>query len=49
MADLKFEKEITGLLLIDLYNDSFPRVARFGIASKLLQKQMIASLICCSC
>lgn len=47
MANLKCDKEITALLGIDPYNDLFPREAKYGVASRLLQKQMIVFLICC--
>jgi len=41
MADLSFEKEITGLLLIDPYSDSYPRAADCGIASRALPNKRL--------
>jgi hypothetical protein len=32
IANLKFDKEITVLLVIDPYNDFIPRAAKYGIA-----------------
>jgi hypothetical protein len=32
MANLKFDQEITAPLVIDPYNVSFPREAKYGIA-----------------
>jgi hypothetical protein len=49
MTNLKFDKEITALLLIDPYNASSPRAANYGIVLKPLPRRMTASLTCCSC
>jgi hypothetical protein len=32
MADVTFEKDITGLVVIDPYNDFIPKVEKYGIA-----------------
>ena len=49
MADLQFEKETTGLLLIDPYNDFISEGDKLWDRIRALQKQTVASLICCSC
>ena len=47
MATHTYDNEITALLVVDPYNDSFPREAKYGTAFGLLQKRMTAFLICC--
>lgn len=47
MPNLKFDKEITALLVIDPYNDFISEGGKVGIASRLSQKQMVVFPICC--
>ena len=41
MGNVAFENEITALLVIDPYNDSFPKAASCGIGRGMLQKQPV--------
>jgi len=43
MADLKFDKETTALLITMI---SSPKEAKYGIASKMLRKQITAFRTC---
>ncbi len=47
MATVTYDKEITGLLVVDPYNDFIPREASYGTALGVLRKRMTALLICC--
>ena len=47
MARVTYDKQLSALLVIDPYNDSFLREANYGIASRLLQTQTVVFLIWC--
>jgi hypothetical protein len=49
MARVTYDKQLSALLAIDPYNDSFLREANYGIASRLLQTQTVVFLIWCRC
>jgi len=48
MAVLTFEKEMTGLLVVDPYNDFISEGGKYGTASRLWQKRTIVFQTCYS-
>ena len=49
MTNLKFDKEITALLLIDPYNDFISEGGKLWDRIKTLPRRITASLTYCSC
>jgi hypothetical protein len=45
MTELTFEKDLTALLIVDPFNDLFPRAASCGLQQKQLQRPTTASAI----